>query len=202
MLSPQRLAANRRNSRLSTGPRTALGKSASSANALKTGIHSNRLLHPSEDPRELDAVSRAWRSTYPNPAPAESTLVDTLIRCSWLLNRLARIESGLKADDAASALRSAVNILCSPQIGDRRRSREPRAAAARNDRFLQIARRRKAVFKDFQNAENELKKLRANRQAQSVAPAQPQQNISPAAATGPFFRVHISPETIGPVAEL
>lgn len=201
MLSPQRLAANRRNSRLSTGPRTALGKSASSANALKTGIHSNRSLHPSEDPRELDAVSRAWRSAYPNPAPAESTLVDTLIRCSWLLNRLARIESGLKADDAASAVRSAVDILCSLQIGDRRRSRELRAAA-RNDRFTQIARRRKAVFKDFQNAENELEKLRANRQSQSVAPAQPQQNISPAAATGPFFRVHISPETIGPVAEL
>jgi hypothetical protein len=165
MLSPQRLAANRRNSRLSTGPRTAPGKSASSANSLKTGIHSNRLLLPSEDGRELDVITRAWHSQCPDPTPAESSLIKIQIHSYWLLQRLARIESDLKAQEAASALRSALEILRCLQIGSRRRSRELRAAATRNDQFTQIARRREVLSEDFRKAEDELKKLRAGRES-------------------------------------
>ena len=202
MLSPQRLAANRRNSQLSTGPRTELGKSNSSANSLKTGINSTRLLLPSEDPGELAAVTRAWRSQCPDPTPAESRLIDIQIRSWWLLQRLERIEADLKAQEAASALRSAVETLRSLRIGGGRRSRELRAGATRNDQFIQIARRRKTLSRDLHKAQNELKKLRAIRESQTASPAQLQQNIPSAIETGPFFQITNSPDGIGPVAEL
>ena len=65
-----------------------------------------------------------------------------------------------------------------------------------------VVRRREALSEDLHNAENELKKLRAGRESQSAASAQVERSIAPAIETGPFFRISISPEKVGPVAEL
>jgi len=44
MASPKQLAANRRNARLSTGPRSDPGKAIVAANAVKSGLHATRYL--------------------------------------------------------------------------------------------------------------------------------------------------------------
>ena len=183
-ISPQRLAANRRNALKSTGPRTAPGKAASSCNSLKTGLGSNRLLLPNESPEELARVAAAWRRTYPDAIPAESSLIDTLIHCYWLCHRLAGIESDLKAQEKAAA--HSAN-----PFGLARRSRVLRAAAQRNDQFIRLNRRRETLTRDFHNAENELIELRAARLSQPFALAQPQQNETSATPAG--LIVHMTP---------
>ena len=76
MLSPQQITARRQNSLKSTGPRTPQGKSASSRNALKTGIGSNALLLPGEFPDLFAALTAAGRSQYPDASPAELVQID------------------------------------------------------------------------------------------------------------------------------
>jgi len=48
-ISERRLAANRANAQLSTGPRTEEGKAVSSLNAVKTGLCGRIVLVPSEE---------------------------------------------------------------------------------------------------------------------------------------------------------
>ncbi len=48
-LSPARLAANRANAALSTGPSSETGRAVSSLNALKTGLTGRTLLLPGDD---------------------------------------------------------------------------------------------------------------------------------------------------------
>src|SRR6185295_18713256 len=50
MSTPAQLAANQRNAKLSTGPRTPEGKERSAQNALKHGLTSTAPILPSDDP--------------------------------------------------------------------------------------------------------------------------------------------------------
>ena len=59
-ISPARLAANRANSRRSTGPRTPQGKSVSKMNGLVHGMRAESDILPGEDPAELDRRIAAW----------------------------------------------------------------------------------------------------------------------------------------------
>ena len=87
--------ANRRNAQLSTGPRTAEGKLASSMNALKTGIDAESSVIPGEDAAALaDLTERFYRDCQPQ-SEIESILVDDIVRDTWLLGRLARIDAQL-----------------------------------------------------------------------------------------------------------
>jgi hypothetical protein len=65
MTTEKQIAANRANAQESTGPRTAVGKAASSANALKSGIYAKFLLIPTP-PRRSPARSTATRTTSPS----------------------------------------------------------------------------------------------------------------------------------------
>ena len=53
MATEKQIEANRRNSQLSTGPRTDAGKSISRMNALKSGLHAVSHVIRSEDPKAL-----------------------------------------------------------------------------------------------------------------------------------------------------
>ena len=57
-------AANRRNSRKSTGPRTPEGKSKSSMNSVKHGLTAKQVVIPGEDPSEFDEFRRQVHSYY------------------------------------------------------------------------------------------------------------------------------------------
>ena len=94
MATEKQIAANRRNSLLSTGPRSVEGKAASSRNALKTGIHSEATVIPGkEDPDQLAELAAAFTAEYAPQTATERSLVDSLIHYEWLLRRYRWVEA-------------------------------------------------------------------------------------------------------------
>src|SRR5215472_1970254 len=93
MASLRQIAANRRNSQKSTGPRTEPGKAVSSFNALKTGIYSNALIIRAENAGELENLTAEFHALYKPVEPDERSLVDTLVNTEWLLRRMRRCEA-------------------------------------------------------------------------------------------------------------
>jgi hypothetical protein len=59
MPSEKKARTNKINAQASTGPKSAAGKSLSSANARRHGILSQELMLPHEDPAEFDAFREA-----------------------------------------------------------------------------------------------------------------------------------------------
>ena len=93
MATLSQIEANRRNARLSTGPRTPEGKAASSMNAFKTGIDAESSVIPGEDAAALAALTeRFYHDCQPQTA-IESALVDNIIRAAWRLRRFDRIDA-------------------------------------------------------------------------------------------------------------
>lgn len=72
MATVAQIHANRKNAKESSGPKTAAGKSAASANAKRHGLRSSRILLDDEDPAEFETLiselhARATRWSTPNP---------------------------------------------------------------------------------------------------------------------------------------
>jgi heme oxygenase len=111
--SAKQLAANRRNAKKSTGPRTPQGRAVSRMNALKHGILSRQVLVRGqsfeEDEAELESLHlRFWEELQP-VGPLEEMLVDQIVTAHWRLRRALRAESG--------------EIALSVDTGQRRRQR-------------------------------------------------------------------------------
>jgi hypothetical protein len=99
MASLKQTAANRRNAQRSTGPRTAEGKAASSANALRTGIYAEcETVLPTEDPGALNALTADYFERFNPQTPEERCLVDCLVSDEWLLRRFRRVEGEILTD--------------------------------------------------------------------------------------------------------
>jgi hypothetical protein len=92
MATQAQIDANRRNAKLSTGPRTSTGRARSAMNATKSGIYAKAEIIPGEDPAELDALKSQYYDSL-QPAGHEIDLVDQAIRAGWQLRRLARAEA-------------------------------------------------------------------------------------------------------------
>jgi hypothetical protein len=95
MATQKQIDANRRNSQKSTGPVTPAGKSASAMNALKTGIHAQTLVLPTENPADLEALTAEYYRHHHPHTPEARCLVDELIACEWSLRRLRAAETQL-----------------------------------------------------------------------------------------------------------
>ena len=93
MATIKQIDANRRNAQNSTGPRTPGGKHAASLNALKTGIYAESEVIPGERPESLAALAAEYHDHHCPSTPEARDLVDSLIRNSWLLRRLAAAEA-------------------------------------------------------------------------------------------------------------
>ncbi len=76
-----------------TGPRSAEGKTRSSMNALKSGIYSQSIVIPGEDPEALSALSAEYHQRFQPVHPEQRDQVDILIRSTWTLRRLAVAEA-------------------------------------------------------------------------------------------------------------
>jgi hypothetical protein len=96
--SERRLAANRANAQLSTGPRTDEGKAKSSLNAVKTGLCGRALLLADEE--EARAYREHVERVYEWWTPAnveEQALVQSLADTQWRLESIPGLESALYA---------------------------------------------------------------------------------------------------------
>src|ERR1017187_7415477 len=87
MSTPKQTAANRANSKKSTGPRSAQGKAASRSNSLKTGLYARSQIIAGEAPADLHALSDRYFLRWDPATPEESFLVSTLIDSDRLLPR-------------------------------------------------------------------------------------------------------------------
>ena len=71
--------ANRANARKSTGPRSLVGKSASSKNAVKHGILSQAILLPGEDPDEFEGLTSSLRLNLQISGELEEELLRIMV---------------------------------------------------------------------------------------------------------------------------
>ena len=94
-LSSKRVAANRKNAQLSTGPKTDEGKAASSRNSFKHGLHSQKMVMEGEDPAELDALRGDLLAQHQPGNVTEELLVNEMADQYWRLRRCRRIEMKL-----------------------------------------------------------------------------------------------------------
>lgn len=88
-----RLAANRANAQLSTGPNTAAGRVRASRNATRHGLLSARLFLDDEDPAAFDAMAAELAASL-NPVGAiEVALVERIAVTMWRQRRLVQAET-------------------------------------------------------------------------------------------------------------
>src|SRR3954451_883337 len=94
MSTAARNRANRRNARLSTGPRTEEGRAASSRNAVKHNLSGTTfVLLPSEDGAVFEQLARDYRREWNPQTEHESFLIARMVEARWRLNRVARMEA-------------------------------------------------------------------------------------------------------------
>ena len=94
--SQQKIEANRRDARKSTGPRSPAGKARSSRNAVKHGLLTARVVlldHPDEDPREFDGLLDGLMEDFKPHSTIEQMLVERLAASFWRLRRAYRFET-------------------------------------------------------------------------------------------------------------
>ena len=105
MATEKQIAANRRNARKSTGPRTAEGKSRSSLNALRHGLRARTIILPAEDPEEYQALLGSFEAHYQPENPPEYSLVEEMANAEWKLRRVEGLERDLYAENMPGSVR-------------------------------------------------------------------------------------------------
>ncbi len=95
--SDSRLAANRANAQLSTGPRSIEGKAVSSLNAVKTGLTGRTVLLPSDDAEAYQQHLVAYESEFHPIGLRERELVQSLADIQWRLQRIPGLEMAIYA---------------------------------------------------------------------------------------------------------
>ena len=101
MASPAQILANQANAQLSTGPKTAEGKSRSAKNALKNGFHAVPALKPEDKDRFLQFEADLRESVLPAGALEEGAFLQ-LRDAAWRLEELRRQVNALFAEQTQS----------------------------------------------------------------------------------------------------
>ena len=96
-ISPARLAANRANATLSTGPRTEEGKAQSSTNALKTALTGRTVLLPSDDVAAYEQFVDRFVREFQPVGDRECELVQSIADTNWRLRRIPTLEFAIYA---------------------------------------------------------------------------------------------------------
>jgi hypothetical protein len=112
-ISPARVAANRRNARKSTGPRTAAGKKKSSQNARKHGLYSRYLIpdRRSESSRAFQSMLKDFILEMQPKNSLDRVWVERIVLSLWRLQGAYRLEARAAQGDSESAPLPALNCL-------------------------------------------------------------------------------------------
>ncbi len=106
MATREQIEANRRNAKLSKGPRNT---DRSRFNGLKHGLCAAQVGLPGEDPAEVQAEFDGWRGDWQPLTHTRAVLVDLAAVATWRLRRSIRAGSAVRArlaDDAGRAFDS------------------------------------------------------------------------------------------------
>ena len=93
MATKEQLAANRKNSRKSTGPKSPAGKDKSKLNRLTHGLRAEQFVLPSEDAAEFQTFVDAWMADWKPRTMARAQLVKEAAVAAWRKERCVRSES-------------------------------------------------------------------------------------------------------------
>ena len=100
MVSEKQLAANQRNARKSTGPRTTKGKAVASKNALKHGLlSSSEPVMDGENKKEFELFRGAMFTDLAPLGQLECLFVDRIAASAWRLPRAVRVEAKMLQGD-------------------------------------------------------------------------------------------------------
>jgi hypothetical protein len=147
MATQRQIEANCRNAQFSTGPRTPAGKGASSMNALQSGLDAESQFVIGEDRSDFYALQQEYFQMIRPRNPCERFQMDRMIRSEWLLRRMFRAESHVWEYHTMRANRSE-----GVPLGE--------AWATASHVFMRIHRRTTALERAYQQAWDELRRLR------------------------------------------
>jgi hypothetical protein len=94
MATRKQRAANRRNAKLSTGPKSPEGKAAVRLNALKHGLTAEGTVIFVEDEEAFNELRDTFLDQLHPDGPLETALVHQIVVTQWRLGRLRGIETG------------------------------------------------------------------------------------------------------------
>ena len=193
-VSDARLAANRANAQLSTGPTSPDGKAKSSLNAVKTGLTGRTVLLPGDDAALYEAHVSNFMQRHQPANGEEHNLVQSLADTEWRLLRIPSLEMGIYAigrlefanlfDDQDAGLRPAL-IEAHIYLAYHRQL---------NNLSIQESRLRRQREKDTAA----IKQLQSERQSRETA--KPPAVALPAAAEPHHFGFEFSTDQIGAAA--
>jgi hypothetical protein len=92
MSSPQQIAANRANSQLSTGPKTAEGKQTVSQNNFRHGLAGAFHFLRWEKPTDFDQLLLGLTTEHKPQTPTEKILVERMAQHEWLRQRAQTLQ--------------------------------------------------------------------------------------------------------------
>ncbi len=117
-ISAAQLAANQKNARKSTGPKTEAGKQASSLNALRHGLTAQVVVLPTDDLAAYHRFTQNFHDDLQPKGALETQLTQSLADDAWRLNRSKALENNLfalgiteKADGIVTANAEVQNAL-------------------------------------------------------------------------------------------
>jgi len=103
MATKKQIAANRKNAKRSTGPRTGAGKARSSMNSTRHGLLGKFHLIQDEDPQEFSKFEEGARAILKPEGEVEEYYVNRWIESAWRLNRLDNVISELLVKEESLA---------------------------------------------------------------------------------------------------
>ena len=109
--SIKRIEVNRKNAKLSTGPKTINGKFRSCRNALKHGLDSRKHLIIGEDLKEFEEMKESYIKMFEPSNILEVEECMQIIAMSWKIRRFSVVETGLYNQDMMQQLKSSTNEL-------------------------------------------------------------------------------------------
>ena len=110
MATQKQIEANRKNARMSTGPRTEAGKAASSANALSHGLTAARtLVLAEEEPEEFERLRDGIVADLAPLGALQEALAQRIAGLLWRLDRVARLEAELFVHGQLSIARASLS---------------------------------------------------------------------------------------------
>ena len=159
MATTKQIEANRKNSALSTGPKTKAGKALVSKNALRHGILSQEVVLKDENKASLVEFSeRIWSELQP-VGEVEALLVDRIVASAWRLKRLIRVEVGIFCRGMSDILSERGDL----GLAFIRDGNGP-------DAFTKLSRYESSIERSMYRALHELQRLQAQRAGQTVMP--------------------------------
>jgi hypothetical protein len=97
MSTAAQIAANQKNSQLSTGPTSETGKAKSSLNAVKSALTGRTVLLPGDEAALYQAHVSSFIECYAPVGDDEGNLVQSLADTEWRLLRIPSLEMGIYA---------------------------------------------------------------------------------------------------------